>query len=66
MNAHHYKAAYWVGQGVFNRLSSFSDFESRVGVSPCKSLKTPQGIYVGSKSNEIVDLSLSWLIGSVL
>ena len=30
MNALHYKAAYWVGQGVFDRLSSFSDFESRV------------------------------------
>jgi predicted helicase len=30
MNAHHYKAAYWVGQGVFDGLSSFSDFESRV------------------------------------
>ena len=30
MNALHYKAAYWVGQGVFDRLSSFSDFEPRV------------------------------------
>ena len=30
MNAQHYKAAYWVGQGVFDGLSSFSDFESRV------------------------------------
>ena len=30
MNALHYKAAYWVGQGVFDGLSSFSDFESRV------------------------------------
>ena len=30
MNALHYKAAYWVGQGVFDSLSSFSEFESRV------------------------------------
>ena len=29
MNALHYKAAFWVGQGVFDGLSSFSDFESR-------------------------------------
>ena len=30
MNALHYKAAYWVGKGVFDSLSSFSEFESRV------------------------------------
>ena len=30
MNALHYKAASWVGQGVFDSLSSFTDFESRV------------------------------------
>jgi predicted helicase len=30
MNALHYKAAYWVGQGVFDSLASFSEFESRV------------------------------------
>jgi len=30
MNAHHYKAAYWVGQGVFDGLTSFTEFESRV------------------------------------
>ena len=30
MNAHHYKAAYWVGQGTFDSLASFSEFESRV------------------------------------
>jgi predicted helicase len=30
MNAQHYKAAYWIGQGVFDSVSSFSGFESRV------------------------------------
>ena len=30
MNAHHYKAAHWVGQGVFDGLTSFTEFESRV------------------------------------
>jgi hypothetical protein len=30
MNAHHYKAPYWVGQGTFDSLVSFSEFESRV------------------------------------
>jgi hypothetical protein len=30
MNAHHYKAAHWVGQGVFDSLASFAEFESRV------------------------------------
>jgi len=30
MNAHHYKAPYWVGQGVFDSLESFREFESRV------------------------------------
>ena len=30
MNAHHYKAAYWFGKGIFDSLSSFSEFESRV------------------------------------
>ena len=30
MNALHYKAAFWVGQGIFDSLVSFSDFESRV------------------------------------
>jgi len=30
MNALHYKAASWVGQGVFDSLSSFSEFETRV------------------------------------
>ena len=30
VNALHYKTAYWVEKGVFDRLSSFSDFESRV------------------------------------
>jgi hypothetical protein len=30
MNAHHYKTAYWVGQGTFDSLASFSEFESRV------------------------------------
>lgn len=30
MNAQHYKAAYWIGQGVFDSVSSFADFESRV------------------------------------
>jgi hypothetical protein len=30
MNANHYKAAYWVGQGTFDSLASFSEFEFRV------------------------------------
>ncbi|MCH2458840.1 MAG: hypothetical protein MK186_12430, partial [Henriciella sp.] len=30
MNALHYKAASWVGKGVFDSLASFSEFESRV------------------------------------
>jgi hypothetical protein len=30
MNAHHYKAAYWVGRHVFDGLASFTEFESRV------------------------------------
>ena len=30
MNAQHYKDAHWVGKGVFDSLSSFSEFESRV------------------------------------
>ena len=30
MNAHHNKAAHWVAQGVFDDLTSFSEFESRV------------------------------------
>jgi hypothetical protein len=30
MNAHHYKAAYWIGQGVFDGLTSFTEFEARV------------------------------------
>ena len=30
MKAHHYKAAYWVGQGVFDGLTSFMEFEARV------------------------------------
>ena len=30
MNAHHYKAAYWVGQAVFDGLTSFMEFEARV------------------------------------
>jgi hypothetical protein len=30
MNAHHYKAAYWVGKRVFDGLASFTEFESRV------------------------------------
>ena len=30
MNALHYKAADWIGKGVFDSISSFSDFESRV------------------------------------
>ena len=30
MNAHHYKAAHWVGQGVFDGLTSFTEFEPRV------------------------------------
>ena len=30
MNALHYKAAYWLEKGVFESLSSFSDFEFRV------------------------------------
>jgi hypothetical protein len=29
MNALHYKAAYWLEKGVFDSLSSFSDFEFR-------------------------------------
>ena len=30
MNAHHYKAAYWVGKGLFDGLTSFTEFKSRV------------------------------------
>jgi hypothetical protein len=30
MSAHPYKAAHWVGQGVFGDRTSFSEFESRV------------------------------------
>ena len=30
MNAQHDKAAYWVGKGVFDGLTSFTEFESRV------------------------------------
>jgi len=30
MNAHYCKTAYWVGQGAFDSLSLFSEFESRV------------------------------------
>ena len=30
MNAQHYKAACWVGKGVFDSLASFPEFESRV------------------------------------
>jgi predicted helicase len=30
MNALHYRTSHWVNKGVFDRLSSFSDFESRV------------------------------------
>jgi hypothetical protein len=30
MNAQHYKDAYWVGQGAFDSLASFSEFEFRV------------------------------------
>ena len=30
MNAHLFKAAYWVGQRVFDGLASFTEFESRV------------------------------------
>lgn len=35
MNAHHYKAAHWVGQGVFDGLTSFtrdSNTDARVEV----------------------------------
>ena len=30
MNALHYKSACWVGKGVFDGLTSFTEFESRV------------------------------------
>ena len=30
MSAQHYKAAYWVAEGVFNSLASFGEFEARV------------------------------------
>ena len=30
MNAQHYKAAHWVGKGIFDSLASFSEFEFRV------------------------------------
>ena len=30
MNAHHYKAAHWVGKGVFDGPTLFTEFESRV------------------------------------
>jgi hypothetical protein len=30
MNAHHYKAAHWVGKGVFDGLTLFTEFESCV------------------------------------
>jgi hypothetical protein len=30
MNAHHKKAAHWVGKGIFDGLTSFTEFESRV------------------------------------
>jgi predicted helicase len=30
MNALHYKAAFWVGHGIFDGLASFTEFESRV------------------------------------
>jgi hypothetical protein len=30
MNAHHYKAAHRVGEGVFDGLTLFTEFESRV------------------------------------
>jgi hypothetical protein len=29
LNAHHYKAPYWVGQGVFDSVASFREFEAR-------------------------------------
>ena len=34
MNAHHHKAAFWIGEGVFDGLESFKEFESRVNVIP--------------------------------
>jgi len=30
VSALHYRTAYWVEEGVYDRLSSFSEFESRV------------------------------------
>jgi len=30
MNAHHDKAAHWVGKGIFDGLTSFTEFKSRV------------------------------------
>ena len=30
MNALHYRTSYWVGKGIFDGLSSFAEFESRV------------------------------------
>jgi len=34
LNAHHNKAAYWVGKGVFDGLKSFTEFECRVNNIP--------------------------------
>jgi predicted helicase len=30
MNPQHKRASYWIGQGVFDRLKSFTEFEARV------------------------------------
>ena len=30
MNAQHYKASYWVRDGIFDELNSFADFEIKV------------------------------------
>ena len=32
MNAHHHKAAFWIGEGVFDSLEVIKEFESRVNV----------------------------------
>jgi hypothetical protein len=30
MNPHHYRASHWINRGVFDGLSSFTEFESRI------------------------------------
>ena len=34
MVAQHYKASHWIGQGIFDEILSFDDFESRVDALP--------------------------------